>query len=329
MTKMIWSNYGSYTPQEKTVAKLENLRSASVIGLGKMGLGYDLSEGKLLDTAKSHIGALRKIPEIYLINGVDLYFNNIPSELGLPSTHLIEFDAFASSPDYAYDLLVLATPTNSHYEVLQDLIEKHPFRAAIIEKPCGSSANECKIILDLLENRNIAWQVNYFRSALPHTLLALKFTQAMGLIPKRASINGYGDVLNIFSHFIHLMIKFSLFDSLLPINCLSLEDRAIISFESGFVLEVNNIGGPKLDLPILDLDMGAHRLIFKNNGQRIELIDENQQFTGKTFELPDFDNYQEYATKEYLKNLNSGISGDRRSVETVHEIVNAIISSNV
>lgn len=328
MTKRIWSNYGSYTLLNKRGAKLEHLHAASVIGLGKMGLGYDLSEGKLLETSKSHIGALRKIPEIDLIYGVDLDFNNVPERSRLPSTRLIEFHAF-SSLDYKYDLLVLATPTTSHYKVLQTLLEKHNFRAAIIEKPCGQNATECKLILDLLENNEIFWQVNYFRSVLPHTLLALNATQNMGLTPKRASINGYGDVLNIFSHFIHLMLGFSLSDNLLLSNCRTMGDRVVISFESGFILEVNNISGPKMDLPILDLDMDSFRLLFKNNGQRIELIDQNKAHLTNSFELQDFDNYQEYATKEHLKNLNLGISGDRRSVEKVHEIVNAIISSNV
>lgn len=303
--------------------------SVCVVGLGKIGLGYDLFEGKLLTTAKSHIGALSKIPDINSINGVDIDLTNLPNELRLPSIQLIEFNTFSSLNNYEYDLLVLATPTSSHYKVLNTLVEKHTFRAAIVEKPCGSNTIECKLILDLLEKKKIFWQVNYFRSALPHTLRALKVTNNMGLSTKRALINGYGDVLNIFSHFIHLAIEFASQDSLRLSDCLSLADRAIISFRSGFVLEVNNIGGPKLDLPILELDMGSHRLLFKNNGQLIELISGDDGVLANTFELQDFDNYQKYATKEHLKNLNLGISGDRRSVEKVHEIVNAIISSNV
>jgi hypothetical protein len=309
-------------------SSVTSFRSVSVVGLGKMGLGYDLDQGELMQTAKSHIGALQRFSNFEHINGVDRDFEHIPRSPTLASIRFVNFQSFSTSYNFDYDLLVLATPTNSHYTVLQTLIEVHRFKAAIIEKPCGLNPVECRQILDLLESNEVLWQVNYFRSELPNTLKALNVTHSMGLIPKRASIYGYGDVLNIFSHFIHLAIKFSSADTLKIRDCFSLGNQVIIVFESGFILDINNIGGLKMDLPILELDMDSHRLLFKNNGQLIELVEQNEGVASNSFTVRDFYNYQEYATKEYLKNLNMGISGDRRSVEKVHEIINAIISAN-
>lgn len=299
---------------------MNEISTVSLVGLGNIGMRYDFLGGKFLGTAKSHIGAFLAIPNLKMIYGVDEAFDPKFLSSHISSSHFLLYDEFASSK-LSYDLLVLATPTSTHLEIVENLVRKHRFKSVILEKPCGSNLAECKSILDLLEQKGISWQVNYFRSVLPNTQEALKKTHVMKIRPSSAIITGYGDLLNIFSHFIHLMLLFIEPDRFIFDDFESHLGQINIKSQCGFKVELHNIGGEKKEMPILSLMFDSYVLVFSENGQTIKLIHAETNKLAEAFILKSLDSYQEIATIEYLRKFACGLSDNRQSVEKVHEII--------
>ena len=279
------------------MSKGEICLSASLIGLGNIGLGYDLIDGKFIGSAKSHVGALLAIETFQTLNFVELNNHFNLRNNSFPNANKYEFQDF-SQKTLQYDLLILATPTHSHLGVIKQLLAHHSFKCAIVEKPCGVNLVECCGIVKLLETKGVLWYANYFRSFLPNTLQAIGMAVRLGENPISAIITGYDDLLNIFSHFIHLLTQFTEDFGSIATSRLINSETAQLTFQDGFNL--------------------------KNNGQTIEVLKNENGELLETFSLPDFDRYQELATREFLSRFNSGRKEEYWRVEKVHEIVSAI-----
>lgn len=305
--------------------KAKSFYKVSLVGLGKMGLGYDITDGQFAGTAKSHLGALMKIGTTQTLNLVELANPNLSNFLHFSDIKMYDFQTFSQS-FRTYDLLVVATPTNSHLDVIRQLLNRHTFKYAIIEKPCGVSSEEYDEIIKLLKTKHVLWYVNYFRSFLPNTLEAVNFMIAMGEKPISAIITGYGDLLNIFSHFIHLLTVFT--NDLDAVTDSQLIDVGTVelTFQTGFVVTLHNIEGIRSDCPILTIIYPSFCLQFRSNGRIIEISKNPNGGLVENFSLPNFDRYQELATREYLRLFDAGLEEDWR-VGKVHEIVSAINSA--
>lgn len=139
-----------------------------LIGLGGIGMGYDLAprtNGQAGHTVRTHAAAIHECAATTLIGGID------PSE-----QRRIEFEAAFQAPSWAsidgvpdtkVDILVIATPTETHKEVIAQAIEKFSPRLLLCEKPVGSSAAEKRSILTMAQERDATLVVNYFRHHLP------------------------------------------------------------------------------------------------------------------------------------------------------------------
>jgi len=297
----------------------------SLVGLGKMGLGYDQTNSQFAGTAKSHTGALLAIETIQTLNLVELEKPNLIHFKNFSIVNTYDFQAFSRSHQ-TYDLLIIATPTNSHLNVITQLLKSHSFKYAMIEKPCGVSPVECDEIIKLLTAKRVLWYVNYFRSFLPNTLEAANFMLASREKPISAMITGYGDLLNTFSHFIHLLTLFT--NDLDSVKDSQLIDVSTVglTFQTGFAVTLHNIGGIRVDSPILTIVYPSFCLEFKSNGQIIEISNNQNGDLVETFSLQNLDHYQEFATREYLRRFDSGLKEEDWRVGKVHEIISAINS---
>jgi len=297
----------------------------SLIGLGKMGLGYDQTNSEFAGTAKSHTGALLAIETIQTLNLVELDKPNLSHFRNFSIVNTHDFQNFSQSFQ-TYDLLIIATPTNSHLDIVRQLLNNHAFKYAIIEKPCGVSLVECEEIIKLLTAKGVLWYVNYFRSFLPNTSGAVNFMLTIGEKPISAMITGYGDLLNIFSHFVHLLTLFTNdLDSVIDLRLIDISSVRM-TFQTGFAVTLYNIGGIRVDSPILTIVYPSFSLQFKSNGQIIEISKNQNGDLVETFSLRNLDHYQELATREYLRRFDSGLKEEDWRVGKVHEIVSAINS---
>jgi predicted dehydrogenase len=288
-----------------------------------MGLGYDLIDGKFIGSAKSHVGALLAIETFQTLYFVELNNHYNFQNNSFPNANKYNYQDF-SHTILQYDLLILATPTHSHLGVIRQLLANHTFKSAIVEKPCGINLVECRGIVKLLETKGVLWYANYFRSFLPNTLQAICMVAGLGEKPISAIITGYDDLLNIFSHFIHLLTQFTEdFGSVVNSHLINSE-TAQLTFQNGFNLKLQNIKGIRKDSPILTIIYPTFYLEFKNNGQTIEVLKNKNGELLEAFSLSDFDRYQELATREYLRRFSSGLKEEYWRVGKVHEIVSAI-----
>ena len=305
--------------------KANSSYKVSLVGLGKMGLGYDQTNSQFAGTAKSHTGALLAIETIQTLNLVELDKPNLSYFRNFSIVNTYDFQTFSQSFQ-KYDLLIIATPTNSHLDVVTQLSNNHTFKYAMIEKPCGVSSVECDEIIKLLTAKRVLWYVNYFRSFLPNTLEAVNFILASGEKPISAMITGYGDLLNIFSHFVHLLTLFTNdLDSVKDSQLLDVSSVEL-TFQTGFAVTLHNIGGIRVDSPILTIVYPSFCLEFKSNGQIIEISNNQNGDLVETFSLQNLDHYQELATREYLRRFDSGLKEEDWRVGKVHEIISAINS---
>ena len=96
----------------------------SLVGLGKMGLGYDQTNSQFAGTAKSHTGALLAIETIQTLNLVELEKPNLIHSQNFSMVNTYDFQTFLRFFQ-TYDLLIIATPTNSHLNVVAQLLKNH------------------------------------------------------------------------------------------------------------------------------------------------------------------------------------------------------------
>ncbi|MEI7430745.1 MAG: Gfo/Idh/MocA family oxidoreductase [Betaproteobacteria bacterium] len=135
--------------------------STLIVGLGQIGMGYDLS----LDPDKyvlTHAKAFQKHPEFQLVGGVD----PAQSRRGLFETHF-------SVPSYSNiecalnvvkpDVVVISTPTALHAEAIRSVLKTANPRAILCEKPLSYELDEAQEIVALCDSQKCQLFVNYMR----------------------------------------------------------------------------------------------------------------------------------------------------------------------
>lgn len=143
-----------------------------LVGLGGIGVGYDLAsratgkaDVRAGTTVRTHAAAIDQCAATTLVGGID------PCE-----QRRIEFEAAVQAPSWAsieevptmgVDILVLATPTETHREIAAQALAAFSPRFLLCEKPVGASAAETRSILAMAERYGTTLVVNYFRHHLP------------------------------------------------------------------------------------------------------------------------------------------------------------------
>lgn len=141
------------------------MRSVLLIGLGDIGVGYDL-EMPMQKYVLSHARAFSEHPKFELSAGVDTcssHRDRFTNKYGAPSFSNVDDAYLVLSPD----LVVVATPTDSHLEIVRDVFKFGKPKAILCEKPLAYSLTEAQQIYDLCYQNNCELYVNYFRQAEP------------------------------------------------------------------------------------------------------------------------------------------------------------------
>lgn len=181
------------------------MQDVVLIGLGNIGMGYDLSSsGILLDQTMTHLKALSD-SEFYSVFGV------IDSEKSKSTLarEIYSVRAVCSLDEIQLtkevDLLTIATPTHTHLDVLGSIPKKLIPKILMIEKPAGKNSEDCLQIAEWADSHSVLVFVNYFRRYLPKVKEARDFVSGLNLGRLLSvAIESYGSLLNIFSHFMDL-----------------------------------------------------------------------------------------------------------------------------
>jgi hypothetical protein len=266
-----------------------------LIGLGNIGIGYDVFEGKLISgQTKTHAKAILDSSEFQLASIEDFsleklaYAHKIISATSGKGIQILS-DVFVP------DLAVIAVDTSQHLAVVESFAASP--KILIIEKPAGSSSSECLRISAWGLQNSVQIFINYFRRYLScsvQTKLSLKEMNTGAFLS--AEINAYGSLLNIFSHFIDL----GLFLTNRQIFCDCTNKTKSVVGEYLFVVcescnttfRLGGIGKMKCDISML-LEFEFIEILITDNGKRIEVIDKAKRFS-TLFECGflEYENYQ-------------------------------------
>jgi hypothetical protein len=252
---------------------------ASIIGLGKIGVLYDLQNNKLnKDQTFTHIGAITKSKYFRLGMLVEPNLETVLMMQKLFPNIRITSELVKGSCDKS-DLVIISTPTYTHFKILYEVIDNFHPKVILIEKPFGSNYLESNQMLKVLKESGIKTYVNYFRRYLPHfnSLRSDRYFQSRGLLLK-VKLTAYGSIANIFSHFFDLLaylegthyLTNSKKDKLLKTT----SSIQFIDTSVGVYYSLEGIGSSQIN-PYMKLEYENLTIIIHNNGRDICLLSSN------------------------------------------------------
>lgn len=241
--------------------------TAAVIGLGRVGLGYDLRSGP--DEVLSHAKAYLTHRGLVLVGGAD------PE-----ASRRREFSAFSGRPAYADTVELLdrhrpqivsvCAPTDEHWTVVETIAGFEP-RLIVCEKPLAGDPVSGRRIVELCRRRGIALAVNYMRRFDPAvaSLGARLRSGELGAIYKGVGYYSKG-LLHNGGHAVDLLL-----DWLGPARSFRVlrpgtEPDVSLSFENG--CEFFLLSGRESDFSVMDLELlgGRGRVRYSRLGESIE-----------------------------------------------------------
>ena len=146
---------------------LEKARSTAIVGLGKIGMGFDLDSTD--QQVFSHTKAVMLHPGFQLVAGVDPAADKrdlFHSRTGIPAYPSIEAMYASINPEF----VILAVPTAEHFRSFES-IAPHAPRLMLIEKPIAISSVDARTMQLRARELSIDICVNYMRAFDPGILV--------------------------------------------------------------------------------------------------------------------------------------------------------------
>lgn len=158
---------------------------AAVIGLGRIGLTYDLDAKR--ERPSAHVLAYKLQPEIELVAAADLRAeqNTILQQMA-PGVRYYQ-DMARLLQDQAVDIVSLCTPPAHHLAAIQFILNKYPPKIIFCEKPLVKSTAEATFLLKQLEATECRLVPN----------LSRRWNSGMQRVKKHILSGKYGELQNI------------------------------------------------------------------------------------------------------------------------------------
>lgn len=292
-----------------SVEEINTKINVILIGLGNIGIGYDVFEDRLISgQTKSHAKAILESSDFELASIQDLSAEKLAcaqNNLAISSLK----SSLTMSKDFIPDLAVIAVNTSQHLTVVESFLKAPKF--LVIEKPVGSNSRECSMISSWGFQNNIRIFVNYFRRFLSNSVETRHYLKEIELGAfLSAEISAYGSPLNIFSHFIDLGLFLT--DLQIFCGCTNKTKRAfgdqlfIVCDSCHSSFRLNGIDLQKREISML-LEFEFIEISIINDGKRIEILDKVERVsTIFECELFEYENYQKVVYEKIGVMLRSG-----------------------
>lgn len=216
--------------------------STLIVGLGKIGLGYDISDPSD-ENIRTHARAFHLHQKFILVAGVD------PS---LQARELFEenyeckaySDLRSALHELKPDVVVVATPTEQHLTDIEMIVAVSSPKAILCEKPLSYNGDDGKKILDLCNAKNIDVYVNYIRRADPAVIEIKARLEAREIETPLKGVAWYSKgLLHNGSHFVDLLtywlgdtLSIAVLDQGEPLGFGDFQTDVIIEFEGGSIV---------------------------------------------------------------------------------------------
>jgi len=173
-----------------------------IIGLGKIGIGYDEHTPNVTLT---HYKAIKKHKNFKLIGCIDL--NKINRDKFIKKYKIPCYENLSNIKNKIYpELAIIATPTLTHYRIIKEILKNHKTITSILcEKPFGNNYQEANKILNICKKKKVKLFVNYMRTADPGAIKILKLINNNFINVCKGTVFYDGNILNQASHLINLL----------------------------------------------------------------------------------------------------------------------------
>ena len=249
-----------------------------LIGLGDIGMGYDLQTPK--DLILTHAKAVSLDKDFKLVAGVDP--NKNKRDIFEKKYKTITFPSISEvNLSEKIDFCIISCSTEYHFASLKEVISVFHPSVILCEKPFTGAEDTAQQIIDLCSKLNIDLFVNYFRRFDASTL------QIKDIIDESKDNNIFASVfypkglLHNGSHFFNLL-EFWLGDYIRG-SSLSVdrdtEDKMLVQFERGEALfyKITDTSSPCS----IDIHGNFGKIRYENNGESIKYY---KRIESKTFE---------------------------------------------
>lgn len=139
--------------------------SVLLVGLGQVGMGYDIGRTET-DVVLTHARAFSTHPAFHLVGGVDPSAER-RSQFAECYRAPAQADLATALQESDPDIVVIATPTETHAGMLRDVLTARRPKAVLCEKPLSYACDEATEMVRMSRERDCALYVNYLRRAAP------------------------------------------------------------------------------------------------------------------------------------------------------------------
>ena len=145
-----------------------------IIGLGKIGCGYDYNH-QPDHYILTHAQAIKHHPSFRLIGGIDTSSNmrkKFENKFNAPTyDNIYEMNNII---DIDIDVVVVSVPTTDLYQIFNDVISTISPKLILLEKPLSLSSKNASTMLNSAKQKGIAVAVNYIREFEPFHISLIK-----------------------------------------------------------------------------------------------------------------------------------------------------------
>jgi predicted dehydrogenase len=278
-----------------------------------MGYDLELAPDRFV---YSHARALSSHPEFKLVGAVDQGFRDretFKQVYKLPAYETLE-QAIANE---TVDLVVLATPTTTHYELLRELLNISSPKAVLCEKPLSYSIEESRQMLELCALKGVALYVNYMRRSEPGAVevkCRIKNSEIAGKVKgivwySKGFLHNGSHFFNLIEDWLGEMRSFTLIDAGRSLPNGDAEPDIRVMFEKGEVLFMA-AKDENFSLNAIELVADNGRLRYENGGRHIQWtpIERDKELRGYAFlasaseELPSkLNRYQHFVVDQLVE----------------------------
>ncbi|MEW7009869.1 Gfo/Idh/MocA family protein [Lentilitoribacter sp. EG35] len=244
-----------------------------IIGLGQIGMGYDYNNDNDILT---HAHAISSHPSFELVGGVDPSENRITlfaKKYRKPAYGTITSALRAAKAD----IIVVATPANTHFEIAKIILDNATPEAILCEKPLANNIGDAKAIVNMCKSADTTLYTNFIRRSEPGAIAIREnfFNQRVDTQFKGSFWYSKG-LYNNGSHFINLsafwlgQFKNSQLLQIDDIKKADPEPDFLINFERGSVV-FQSLKDKNFSYYAAEFFCKSGRFLYEDGGKEIRL----------------------------------------------------------
>ena len=256
--------------------------SALLVGLGNIGCKYDLESEEIL----THLKAMVLSNSIKTIH---VYDSNLKFAKIISKEYNVQIETELSTKSLMkYDLVVIATPTNFHFKILQDCL-KNNNQTIICEKPISYKLNEIDSLSISYKKSQSTVIRNYFRRFL-NGYINLKKTikksnnklRSVNIRYSRGLINNCSHALDLIEFLTDESVQFSKINFINKINFTENDNTLSCIFKSGevdYFLDGRDENYGNFEI---DLKFENYKVKIYDRGNCYEILDQDNNIIEKS-----------------------------------------------